>query len=158
MSASFAQKREELKEKWSHVNDPKFARKPWSYHHYVEAEEAAALQTDLTGDSSLLNSTAVEGDDLGLSGYVQDNFDFLDQMDCSVLDHMEQHSSYQVCSSSSRQLKFQQELNTSHLLWEGRSSKFMCVIFWYFEKAKREIKWLHFILQPPEYLFLCCFF
>ncbi|XP_028283093.1 rho GTPase-activating protein 30 [Parambassis ranga] len=36
--------------------------------------------------SDVLNSTEVVGDDQELSGYVQDNFDFLDQMDCSVLD------------------------------------------------------------------------
>ena len=47
--------------------------------------------------SDILNSTEVEGDDLGLSGYVQDNFEFLDQMDCSVLDHMDCSVSYQVC-------------------------------------------------------------
>lgn len=47
--------------------------------------------------SDVLNSTEVEEDDLGLSGYVQDNFDFLDQMDCSVLDHMDCSVPYQVC-------------------------------------------------------------
>lgn len=46
--------------------------------------------------SDVLNSTEVEEDDLGMSGYVQDNFEFLDQMDCSVLDHMD-CVSYQVC-------------------------------------------------------------
>lgn len=45
--------------------------------------------------SDVLNSTEAEGDDYELSGYVQDNFEFLDQMDCSALDHMES-SSYQV--------------------------------------------------------------
>ncbi|XP_037537835.1 rho GTPase-activating protein 30 [Nematolebias whitei] len=43
----------------------------------------------------LLNSTEVE-DDHKLSGYIQDNFEFLDQMDCSVMDHMECGLSYQV--------------------------------------------------------------
>lgn len=38
---------------------------------------------------ALFNSTTVEGDDHELSGYVQDNFDFLDHMDCSM--------SFQVC-------------------------------------------------------------
>ncbi len=47
--------------------------------------------------SDILNSTDVEEDNLGLSGYVQDNFDFLDQMDCSVLDHMDCSVPYQVC-------------------------------------------------------------
>ncbi|XP_022613576.1 rho GTPase-activating protein 31-like [Seriola dumerili] len=44
----------------------------------------------------ILNSTEVEGDNQELFGYVQDNFDFLDQMDCSVLDHMDCSTSYQV--------------------------------------------------------------
>lgn len=47
--------------------------------------------------SDVLNSTEVEGDDLGLSGYVQDNFEFLDEMDCSVLDPMDCSVPYQVC-------------------------------------------------------------
>lgn len=45
--------------------------------------------------SDILNSTEAEGDDHELSGYVQDNFEFLDQMDCSALDHMDS-TSYQV--------------------------------------------------------------
>ncbi|XP_060901338.1 rho GTPase-activating protein 30 [Labrus mixtus] len=36
---------------------------------------------DVFEASDILNSTEVETDDLGLSGYVQDNFEFLDQMD-----------------------------------------------------------------------------
>ncbi|KAM9322614.1 uncharacterized protein KZ484_020765 [Pholidichthys leucotaenia] len=50
--------------------------------------------------SDFLNSTeveaAVEGDDQELSGYVQDNFEFLDEMDCSVLDGMDCSVPYQV--------------------------------------------------------------
>ncbi|KAM9719847.1 uncharacterized protein ACNS7B_020502 [Menidia menidia] len=46
--------------------------------------------------SDILNSTEVGGDDQGLSGYVQDNFDFLDQMDCSVLDHLDSSVPFQV--------------------------------------------------------------
>lgn len=42
-------------------------------------------------------STEVEEDDLTLLGYVQDNFEFLDHMDCSVLDHMDYSVPYQVC-------------------------------------------------------------
>uniref|UniRef100_UPI003AAE2B63 LOW QUALITY PROTEIN: rho GTPase-activating protein 30 n=1 Tax=Centroberyx gerrardi TaxID=166262 RepID=UPI003AAE2B63 len=34
--------------------------------------------------SDILNSTEVDPDDQEMSGYVQDNFDFLDHMDCSV--------------------------------------------------------------------------
>uniref|UniRef100_A0A8C7V2U1 Rho GTPase-activating protein 30 n=1 Tax=Oryzias sinensis TaxID=183150 RepID=A0A8C7V2U1_9TELE len=46
--------------------------------------------------SDILNSTEGEGSDIELSGYVQDNFDFLDHMDCSVLDHMDSSTPYQV--------------------------------------------------------------
>ncbi|XP_068604914.1 rho GTPase-activating protein 30 [Brachionichthys hirsutus] len=35
-------------------------------------------------DPDMFDSTQEEGDDLGLSGYVQDNFEFLDLVDCSV--------------------------------------------------------------------------
>ncbi|KAM7379716.1 hypothetical protein PAMP_005247 [Pampus punctatissimus] len=44
----------------------------------------------------VLNSTEVEGDDHELSGYVQDNFDFLDQIDCSAMDHIDCSVSHQV--------------------------------------------------------------
>ncbi|XP_056913630.1 uncharacterized protein si:dkeyp-68b7.12 isoform X2 [Takifugu flavidus] len=47
----------------------------------------------LSNVSDNLNSTE---DDLTLSGYVQDNFEFLDHMDCSVLEHMECTVPYQV--------------------------------------------------------------
>ncbi|XP_017266337.1 rho GTPase-activating protein 30 isoform X2 [Kryptolebias marmoratus] len=43
----------------------------------------------------LLNSAEVE-DDHKLSGYIQDNFEFLDQMDCSGMEHMDCSLSYQV--------------------------------------------------------------
>ncbi|XP_023120537.2 rho GTPase-activating protein 30 isoform X1 [Amphiprion ocellaris] len=46
--------------------------------------------------SDILNSVEVQAYDHELSGYVQDNFEFLDQMDCSVLDHMDCSVSYQV--------------------------------------------------------------
>lgn len=49
--------------------------------------------------SGPLNSTEVEEDDLRLSGYIQDNFEFLDQMDCCVLDHMECSVPYQVIAA-----------------------------------------------------------
>nr|XP_029136613.1 trichohyalin-like [Labrus bergylta] len=51
---------------------------------------------DVFEASDILNSTEVETDDLGLSGYVQDNFEFLDQMDFSVLDHMDYGFTSQV--------------------------------------------------------------
>ncbi|KAM6920624.1 uncharacterized protein PEZ65_012543 [Lycodopsis pacificus] len=47
--------------------------------------EATQRGDDCVFDASnVLNSTEVEEDDQELSGYVQDNFDFLDHMDCSV--------------------------------------------------------------------------
>ncbi|KAM9349545.1 uncharacterized protein ABDE67_009274 [Symphorus nematophorus] len=61
-----------------------------------QSEEARCADDHELEASDVLNSTEVEGDDLGLSGYVQDNFEFLDQMDCSVLDHMDCSVSYQV--------------------------------------------------------------
>lgn len=54
---------------------------------------------------NVLSSTEVEGDDLGLSGYVQDNFDFLDQMDCSAMDHMDCSVPCQVCVVSPLRIK-----------------------------------------------------
>ncbi len=60
--------------------------------------EATQHDDDRVSEASdILNSTEMEADDLGLSGYVQDNFEFLDQMDCSALDHMDCSVSYQVC-------------------------------------------------------------
>lgn len=58
--------------------------------------------------SDMLNSTEAEGDDHELSGYVQDNFEFLDQMDCSALDHMDCSISYQVCVVLSVQVRTEQ--------------------------------------------------
>lgn len=58
--------------------------------------EVNQCRDDLEFDASnIFNSTEV--DDLGLSGYVQDNFEFLDQMDCSTLDHLDYSVPYQVC-------------------------------------------------------------
>lgn len=68
--------------------------------------------------SDILNSTEVEGDELGLSGYVQDNFEFLDQMDCSILDHMDCSVPYQVCVVSSVRLMFEHYLTTFPLGWK----------------------------------------
>lgn len=47
--------------------------------------------------SDVLNSTEVTGDNQNMFGYIQDNFEFLDQMDCSGMDHMDCSVSYQVC-------------------------------------------------------------
>ncbi|KAM6919204.1 uncharacterized protein FYW49_008723 [Xenentodon cancila] len=60
-----------------------------------------AVVTQHEGDaafdtSDILNSTEMGSDDPELSGYVQDNFEFLDQMDFSVLDHMDNSMSHQV--------------------------------------------------------------
>lgn len=71
------------------------------------------------GASNVLNSTAVGGDDLGLSGYVQDNFEFLDQMDFSVMDHMDQCASYQVCALFSLHVEFERALTTFYLGWKA---------------------------------------
>lgn len=102
--------------------------------HYDEPEEPTDLQTDVSDASSTINSTAVEGDDLGLSGYVQDSFDFLDQMDCSVLDHMEQYSSYQVCSSIS--LSYNKGSSTFTFVGSEKV-RIMCVKFGYFWKKQQ---------------------
>ncbi|XP_030607963.1 rho GTPase-activating protein 30 [Archocentrus centrarchus] len=47
-------------------------------------------------DSEILTSTEVGGDNQNMSGYIQDNFEFLDQMDCSAPDHIDCSVSYQV--------------------------------------------------------------
>ncbi|XP_074543868.1 uncharacterized protein LOC141803766 [Halichoeres trimaculatus] len=62
----------------------------------VDLQSEETQHNDVFDSSEVLNSTEVEGDDLGLSGYVQDNFEFLDQMDFSVLDHMDCGAPYQV--------------------------------------------------------------
>ncbi|KAK2822784.1 hypothetical protein Q5P01_022849 [Channa striata] len=82
----------------SNTNDEKAA------HIIEDVDEDAymemkAVDPDVEGasdDSDVLNSTEAEGDDQELSGYVQDNFEFLDQMDLSVLDHMDCSMSHQV--------------------------------------------------------------
>lgn len=51
----------------------------------MEGVPSAKCEDNNIFDSSgILNSTEVEQDDQELSGYVQDNFEFLDHMDCSV--------------------------------------------------------------------------
>ncbi|KAK5611953.1 hypothetical protein CRENBAI_005370 [Crenichthys baileyi] len=71
---------------------------PELIHHQV-ATAFSRQEDDSVSDSDLfLNSTEVEEeeDDHKLSGYIEDNFDFLDQMDCSVMDHIDCSVSYQV--------------------------------------------------------------
>ncbi|KAF6724269.1 Rho GTPase-activating protein 30 [Oryzias melastigma] len=68
---------------------------------YIDMKGAEELEDGSDNDgvfdaSDVLNSTEEEGYDIELSGYVQDNFDFLDHMDCSVLDHMDSSAAYQV--------------------------------------------------------------
>ncbi|XP_019739240.1 uncharacterized protein LOC109524090 [Hippocampus comes] len=54
-------------------------------HEEMEGVPSAKCEDNNIFDSSgVLNSTEVEQDDHELSGYVQDNFEFLDHMDCSV--------------------------------------------------------------------------
>lgn len=62
---------------------------------------AAASQYEdysVSDSDDFLNSTQAEEeeDDYKLSGYIQDNFEFLDQMDCSAMDHMDCSVSHQV--------------------------------------------------------------
>ncbi|XP_071347066.1 rho GTPase-activating protein 30 [Trachinotus anak] len=64
---------------------------------WVEQADPQSEMTSLALDASdVHNSTEVEGDDQELFGYVQDNFEFLDQMDCSGMEHMDCSFSYQV--------------------------------------------------------------
>lgn len=67
----------------------------------MKGVEAVAQQDEdcAFDDPDVLNSSETAGDDHELSGYVQDNFEFLDQMDCSALDHMDCSVSYQVCET-----------------------------------------------------------
>ncbi|KAK1879775.1 Rho GTPase-activating protein 30 [Dissostichus eleginoides] len=60
-----------------------------------DCETAVTQHTDgcVFDDADVLHSTQVDGDHHEMSGYVQDNFEFLDQMD---MDHMDCSGSYQV--------------------------------------------------------------
>nr|XP_057901966.1 rho GTPase-activating protein 30 [Doryrhamphus excisus]XP_057901967.1 rho GTPase-activating protein 30 [Doryrhamphus excisus] len=62
------------------------------------SDEATEHEDNNVPDSSnILDSNEVEqDDDQELSGYVQNNFEFLDQMDCSSLDHMDGSVSCQI--------------------------------------------------------------
>ncbi|XP_051943967.1 uncharacterized protein si:dkeyp-68b7.12 [Hippocampus zosterae] len=58
---------------------------PQHVHEEMEGVPSAKCEDNNIFDSfGVLNSTEVEQDDQELSGYVQDNFEFLDHMDCSV--------------------------------------------------------------------------
>ncbi|XP_029971690.1 rho GTPase-activating protein 30 isoform X2 [Salarias fasciatus] len=72
---------------------------------YIVMSAAERYHPEQRGDGwpeppDLLSSTGLEEDDQALSGYVQDNFDFLDQMDCSGLEHMDCSAPYQVTEFS----------------------------------------------------------
>ncbi|KAJ0059328.1 hypothetical protein NL108_015505 [Boleophthalmus pectinirostris] len=54
------------------------------HHHHHDEPKPDAAEASAFDPEEVLNSTEV--DDLTLSGYVQDNFEFLDQMDCSIMD------------------------------------------------------------------------
>lgn len=71
----------------------------------VEPAGTQHVEDGVFDASDVLNSTEAGGDDHELSGYVQDNFEFLDQMDCSAMDHMECSISYQVCIVLSVQMR-----------------------------------------------------
>ncbi|XP_034063780.1 rho GTPase-activating protein 30 isoform X2 [Gymnodraco acuticeps] len=65
---------------------------------YMEMKDVAVTQRDdgcVFDDANVLNSNQVDEDHHEMSGYVQDNFEFLDQMDCNM-DHMDCSVSYQV--------------------------------------------------------------
>ncbi|GLD50754.1 uncharacterized protein AKAME5_000390200 [Lates japonicus] len=62
----------------------------------VERADPQPGDVSVFDGSDVLNSTEGGADDQELFGYVQDNFEFLDQMDCSVMDHMDCSVSYQV--------------------------------------------------------------
>ncbi|XP_034557953.1 uncharacterized protein si:dkeyp-68b7.12 [Notolabrus celidotus] len=62
----------------------------------VNIQPEVTQRDEVFDASDILNSTEVEADDFGLSGYVQDNFEFLDQMDSSFMDHMDCGAPYQV--------------------------------------------------------------
>ncbi|KAK5919927.1 hypothetical protein CgunFtcFv8_023784 [Champsocephalus gunnari] len=65
---------------------------------YMEMKDVAAPQRDdgwVFDDADVLNSTQEDGDHHEMSGYVQDNFEFLDRMDCNM-EHMDCSVSYQV--------------------------------------------------------------
>ncbi|XP_010775933.1 midasin isoform X2 [Notothenia coriiceps] len=61
----------------------------------ADCDSAATQRDDGCVFDDALNSTLVDGDHHEMSGYVQDNFEFLDQMDCNM-DHMDCSVSYQV--------------------------------------------------------------
>ncbi|PWA30037.1 hypothetical protein CCH79_00009719 [Gambusia affinis] len=66
----------------------------------LNCQQAAAASQheddDVSDSEDFLNPTEAEEDDHKVSGYIQDNFDFLDHMDCSAMDHMDCSVSYQV--------------------------------------------------------------
>ncbi|XP_033960585.1 rho GTPase-activating protein 30 isoform X2 [Pseudochaenichthys georgianus] len=65
---------------------------------YMEMKDVAAPQRDdgwVFDDADALNSTQEDGDHHEMSGYVQDNFEFLDRMDCNM-EHVDCSVSYQV--------------------------------------------------------------
>ncbi|XP_028329341.1 rho GTPase-activating protein 31 [Gouania willdenowi] len=62
------------------------------------ADQRAVDECEVFETSEVLNSTEV--DDQELCGYIQDNFEFLDQMDCSILDHMDSGVCNQVIEFS----------------------------------------------------------
>ncbi|XP_007552076.1 rho GTPase-activating protein 30 [Poecilia formosa] len=64
---------------------------------YQQAAAASQHEDDSVSDSDdFLNSTEAEEDDRKVSGYIEDNFEFLDLMDCSAMDHMDCSGSYQI--------------------------------------------------------------
>lgn len=62
----------------------------------LQSEETEHEDNGEVVGSEILGSTEAEGDNQNMSGYIQDNFEFLDQMDCSAPDHIDCSVSYQV--------------------------------------------------------------
>lgn len=91
--------------------------------------------------SDILNSTEAERDDHELSGYVQDNFEFLDQMDCSGLDHMDS-TSYQVRVLLFVQMRTEQYYNRCS--WKG---VFFCNPFHFLFRFTSQMN--EFSVEPP---------
>ncbi|CAN9503030.1 unnamed protein product [Ophioblennius macclurei] len=72
-----------------------------TYSDYMVMKKVELLHPDQGGDdlleaSDILNSTEMDADDQRLSGYVQDSFEFLDQMDFSAMEHLDCSVSYQI--------------------------------------------------------------
>ncbi|XP_047446541.1 rho GTPase-activating protein 30 [Mugil cephalus] len=62
----------------------------------LEPDDPQPAETEHTDALTSAEAVVEDEEDQELSGYVQDNFEFLDQMDCSAMDHMDCSVSYQM--------------------------------------------------------------